>query len=317
MQARSLLLTGPRKLAWMHETLPALQPDEVLIQTTVGAISIGTELLHYMGISRQTHTPHYPYMTGYESVGKIIQCGANVRHLHVGERVVACYGHRTHAIVPAAKAIPVPDTIPDALALLSILTCDVAKGIGKLSTQSVDAVLLTGTGAIGLLTIFMLLTRNKTILIDIIESDAHRRELAQRIYGNAIHALYTSSAFTQTEKAYPIAIECSSSDAAFALLQQHMQHNGRICILADGNKEPLVLTPDFHSKELTVIGSSDGNDYHSHAKQFFALPTHDTYPLTALFEHTTTADNLPATFAALASCAINPIKVLVQYDIHI
>jgi len=47
MQRRSLLLTAPKRLEWITEDLPALQPGEVLIQTTSGAISIGTELPQY------------------------------------------------------------------------------------------------------------------------------------------------------------------------------------------------------------------------------------------------------------------------------
>ncbi len=44
MQSRSLLLTAPRQLEWITENLPAVKPDEVLVQTSAGAISIGAEL---------------------------------------------------------------------------------------------------------------------------------------------------------------------------------------------------------------------------------------------------------------------------------
>lgn len=69
-------------------------------------------------------------MTGYESVGRVIRRGAAVRHVAI-QRVVAFYGHRTAALVSADKVIPIPDAISDALALLLILGCDTAKGIGK------------------------------------------------------------------------------------------------------------------------------------------------------------------------------------------
>ena len=68
---------------------------------------------------------------------------------------------------------------------------------------------------------------------------------------------------------YGMAFECSSSNAAFELMQQKMQKDGRICILVDGNIEPLILTPTFHEKELNIIGSSDWLDYPTHAKLFF------------------------------------------------
>src|SRR5436190_21687835 len=105
MQTHSLLLMAPRQLAWVTEILPHLKADEVLAQTKAGAISIGSELPQYLGTARSTAPPHYPKMTGYESIGNVIACGSAIQHLHAGDRVVAFYGHRTHAIVPEAKAI--------------------------------------------------------------------------------------------------------------------------------------------------------------------------------------------------------------------
>src|SRR5262249_59864984 len=97
----------PHTLAWVEETLPAPHGDEVLVQTTAGAISVGSELPQYQGMARRSVPPHYPRMTGYESVGRVAACGSEVRGLRVGQRVVALYGHRTAAVVPARKVVPV------------------------------------------------------------------------------------------------------------------------------------------------------------------------------------------------------------------
>src|SRR5712692_5737712 len=156
MHRHSLLLTAPGQLEWVYEDLPPLQPNEVLIQTTAGAISTGSELPIYCGTARSTERTRYPRMTGYESAGIIIARGSDVQRLQVGDRVIAFYGHRTHAIIPEAKTIAVPDDVPDAIALLAILTCDVSKGIRKVAAKPDESVLITGAGTIGLLTIFML-----------------------------------------------------------------------------------------------------------------------------------------------------------------
>src|SRR5215469_15783132 len=117
MHRQSMLLIAPRQLEWVTEELPQLQPNEVQVQTTAGAISIGSELPRYHGTARSTHPASYPQMTGYESIGTIIACGSAVQCLHVGDRVVAFYGHRTHAIISEAKVIAVPEGISDVLAL--------------------------------------------------------------------------------------------------------------------------------------------------------------------------------------------------------
>src|SRR5437868_8785658 len=113
MQARSLLLTAPRQLEWVTENLPPLQSNEVLVQTSAGAISIGAELPQYRGTALSSEAARYPRMTGYESVGTVIACGTEIQRLKVGDRAVAFYGHRTHGIVAEDKAILVSNGIAD------------------------------------------------------------------------------------------------------------------------------------------------------------------------------------------------------------
>jgi alcohol dehydrogenase len=309
MNRRSLLLKAPYQLQWVEEELPPLRSDEILVRTTSGAISIGAELPQFRGTARHTHAPHYPCMTGYESVGRVVACGTGVSRFEIGDRVVAFYGHRTHGIVPEVKAIPVPDDIPDALALLTILTCDVTKGIRKVAPEPDELVLVTGAGAIGLLTIFMLKAmgvRN----VDVVDPQFRRRDMACKI---GARSAFTPEVLAIRKSQYPVGIECSSSNAGFALLQAAVQHNGRICILADGNLEPLVLAADFHAKELNVIGSSDGWDYQEHAKLFFPIAREKPGNLEQIFEYATSATDLIGTFSALADSTISPVKVLVHY----
>jgi len=229
--------------------------------------------------------------------------------LPFGDRVVAFYGHRTQAIVTEAKAIKVPIGISDALALLAILSCDVAKGVRKLAPQYDQAVLITGAGAIGLLTVFLL--RSLSVQAsDIVEPRAQRRALALRL--GARSALPPEEMAGRDEH-YPLGFECSSHQAGFALLQEQMQPGGRLCILADGNLEPLVLLPAFHEKELLIVGSSDGWDYQRHAAWYFNLVREDTRGLEQLFEYTTNATGLIETFEQLARGEIQPVKILISY----
>lgn len=309
MRRRSLLLTGPERLEWVEEELPPLQPDELLIQTDAGAISIGAELPQYRGNARHSAPARYPHMTGYESVGKVIACGAQVQRFSLGDRVVAFYGHRTHGIIAEARAIQVPEGVSDALALLAILTCDVAKGIRKLAPQYDQAVLVNGAGAIGLLTLFLLRAIGVQA-VDVVEPLAERRARAEQL---GARLALSPEEMAARDRTYTIGFECSSRQAGFAFLQERMQPGGRICILSDGNVEPLILTPAFHEKELLVVGSSDGWDYQAHAAWYFHLVRSDARGLEQVFDYSTTANDLIETFARLASGAIGPVKVLVSY----
>ncbi|HEX8033360.1 MAG TPA: alcohol dehydrogenase catalytic domain-containing protein [Ktedonobacterales bacterium] len=308
MERQSLLLVAPRQIEWRAEKLPQPGARDVLVQTIAGAVSIGTELPQYMGTERLTVAHGYPRMTGYESLGVVVARGSDVRDLRIGERVVAFYGHRTHAIVAQERALRVPEGVSDALALLVILTCDVAKGIRKLAPLPEEAVLVTGAGGIGLLTVWVLRAYGVRS-VDVIEPRAERRRLALRL-----GARWAGGPGEQPPvSAYPVGIECSSRDAGFALLQQSARAGGRICVLADGNVEPLQLAPYFHTKELSIVGSSDGWDYHQHARWYFDVVREGAPGLEALFEMDVAATDLPLTFERMARGEISPTKVLVRY----
>ncbi|HEY6286652.1 MAG TPA: zinc-binding alcohol dehydrogenase [Ktedonobacteraceae bacterium] len=314
MHRQSLLLTAPRQLEWVIEGLPPLQPHEVHIQTTTGAISIGSELPIYCGTARSTEPVRYPLMTGYESAGFVISRGSHVQRFKIGDRVIAFYGHRTHAIISETKAISIPDNVSDAVALLSILTCDVSKGIRKVAPTPNESVLVTGAGTIGLLTIFILKAFGMQ-KIDVVEPRAERRRKALELGARMAMPL---EEITTGSELYSVAFECSSHNNAFELLQGKMQHDGRICILSDGNIEPLTLKPAFHEKELLLVGSSDGWDYQEHAKWFFNTAQKHATDHEKLFDYQTSANDLIATFELLATGGIVPIKVLVQYNsIHV
>ncbi len=252
-------------------------------------------------------------MTGYESVGTVFACGVDVQRLKVGDRAVAFYGHRTHGIVPENKAIFVPDGIADALALLVILTCDVARGIRKVAPAEDEPVLITGAGTIGLLTVFMLKAYGVRT-VDVVEPREERHALALQL---GARAAFSPQEMMNRSEIYPVGIECSSRNTAFELLQRRMQYTGRICILADGNIEPLVLAPAFHEKELSMIGSSDGWDYQEHARWYFSIMSEHSHNLEQLFDYHTTANDLVSAFERLASGTIAPVKVLVRYEAHL
>ena len=306
---RSLQLIAPQRLAWTPEMLPPLGPHDLLLETQTGAISSGTELPHYRGDSRGMAPLHYPQMTGYENVATVRDRGSAIITPPLGARVVATYGHRTHAVVPATKVVAIPDDLGDAAAILLILSGDVATGINKLGTPPPEPVLITGAGTIGLLALFVLRARGIQA-IDVIEPHTERRELA---LASGARRAVSPEMVSALDARYASGVECSSRDAAFALLQAHLAPHGRICVLADGNLEPLTLTPAFHQHQLSVVGSSDCPDYHTHARWYFPLAQRHSATLERLFDHRITAEDLPATFAALASGAINPVRVLVHY----
>lgn len=307
MIQQSLKLVGKKRLRWDSRQLPALAPDEVLIQTITTSVSIGAELPQYEANDLTDPTPDYPRKVGYESYGVIMKTGTDVTSLQVGDRVLAFYGQQSYGIVSADKGFHVPAEIDDKSALLAILSCDAAKGVRKLNPKPEDAVIVSGMGTMGLLAVYYLKVFYGVEKVDAIEPDPTRRELAK--------AFGVGSVYAPNEMGfdcYDYGIECSASNAAFALLQQAVKPERSICVLSDGNKQALVLQPQFYEKELQIMGSSDGWDYPEHFQWYFESVQRAEY-IKQIFDMEIQRDDLIRTFSELSERTIHPLKIAVTY----
>lgn len=309
MEMQRLLLQGKKNLEWINQRIPVLQEDELLVKTIAGSISIGAELPQYEGDDVTEPHPIYPKQTGYESYGEVIKVGGKVNSIKVGDRVVCFYGHSDYGIVKERKAIPVPNETPYSLALLTILSCDAAKGVLKLKPRPEDKVLITGMGTIGLLNLYFLKYYTKIKHVDIIEPNQSRREIAKLFGANTI----INEGHKIKEGVYDIGFECSGSNEAFQTIQKSLKNNGGICILSDGNKEIFNLHPQFYEKELRIVGSSDGWDYVEHSKWFFEN-VKTTPWIKELFQYTIKHTDINECFDNLSKRKIEPLKILVQYE---
>jgi alcohol dehydrogenase len=143
-----------------------------------------------------------------------------------------------------------------------------------------------------------------------VEPHPRRRELATAFGASTVVAPKQVAALSD---AATVGFECSSQNSAFRLLQTGLTHGGRICVLADGNLEPLVLAPQFHERELTVVASSDGLDYRAYATWYWERVRAGIAPLERLFEREIGVSQLAEAFADLAGSSDRPVKVLVRY----
>lgn len=305
-RSRVLWLEFPYRVGWSEGELPPPQPDEVLVKTILGSISTGSEVAQFKGEDPIASARPLPRKLGYENVAEVVQCGSQVQELRPGEYVLGTYGHRDYAVVPANSLVPIAAPAPGAL--LAILGSDTAKGIAKLELSLRFPLLITGAGAVGLLTLFNLSARGYRV-VDVVEPDPTRLALARKFgarYGFAPEQLPASVAGS-----YAGGFECSANSAAFLLLQNQMAPGGQICVLSDARLKPLPLSPAFHDKELRVYGSSNGLDYRAYARWFFAHAKR--YPLEEIFDAQIRFAELPETLAAMAEERIRPRKVLVVY----
>jgi alcohol dehydrogenase len=293
----------------MQKKLRPLVHEEVLVKTIAGAISIGAELPQYLETDLTERQPRYPKETGYENYCEIVEVGEGVVSLKKGDRVVASYGHKDYGIIKEHKAIPVPKDIHYSDALLSILSCDAAKGVLKLYPGKEDKVLVTGMGTMGLLTVYFLREYMEVRHIDVVEPDPSRGNLAKQL---GVNVLFKDTSECPKDF-YHYGLECSGNNTAFHCLQSSLLPEAELCILSDGNKDVFNLQPEFYEKELKIVGSSDGWDYRKHSEWYFENVRRKGPVLSQLFELTIGKEDLVQCFEDLGEGRINPLKVLVEY----
>ena len=102
----------PESLVIDEIASPTVEPGTVKIRVRACGVNF-PDLLMIQGSYQ--FKPPLPFSPGLEVAGDIIELGANVEGLRVGDRVMATMMHGGFAeevVVPAASVLPMPDTMP-------------------------------------------------------------------------------------------------------------------------------------------------------------------------------------------------------------
>jgi len=122
MDTLAVVLEAPERLALRRLEMLPLGPGDVLVEIDWSGISTGTEKLLWTGRMPAFPGMGYPLVPGYESVGRIVDAGADAVD-RIGERVFVpganCYrearglfgGSARRVIVAAARALPIAESL--------------------------------------------------------------------------------------------------------------------------------------------------------------------------------------------------------------
>ncbi|QZH75050.1 MAG: chlorophyll synthesis pathway protein BchC [Erythrobacter sp.] len=122
MDAYAVILDAPRQLSLRPLTLTPCGPSDLVVQIHYSGISTGTEKLFWSGEMPRFPGMGYPLVPGYESVGRVIDGGAEVTE-RIGDWVfvpgATCYqdafglfgGTAEKVVLPSARALPVSESL--------------------------------------------------------------------------------------------------------------------------------------------------------------------------------------------------------------
>lgn len=244
--SRAIVIEQPRKVTFRTVALTPLRPDSYVAQTTMSAISSGTDMKTWCGL-QPPEALYYPCVPGYENVGKIVHAGPEAGDFKVGDRVMinecrtygdvcAAWGGSSEysvkdgatAPAPADQMAKIPDNVSDRDAVLAYLPCVALKGIKRIPIKPDDTVVVIGAGMIGmsaLKIIKILFPGVKTICI---ERNAFRRSLAEHCADYVISDMDAEKNvldITNGNKADRV-IECSGNTAVVGGLHRFLKDGG-------------------------------------------------------------------------------------------
>ena len=122
MDALAVIVEAPRRLALRTLDLIPPGPSDLVVEAHWSGISSGTEKLLWTGEMPRFPGMGYPLVPGYETVGRVVDAGAEVRG-RIGDWVFVpganCYteahglfgGTAQRLVVPSARAFPIAESL--------------------------------------------------------------------------------------------------------------------------------------------------------------------------------------------------------------
>ena len=167
LEKKSLYFISPGIVAVREEQLAAPGPGQVLVRSTLSAISTGTEMLLYRGqfpddlaldedIEALQGNLSYPLKYGYSLVGEVIEIGEEVSSTWLGKKVFAFQPHESRFVANVGSLHVIPEGITphDAVFLPNMETA--VNFVMDGSPMIGEEVVVLGQGVVGLLTTALL-----------------------------------------------------------------------------------------------------------------------------------------------------------------
>ena len=271
-------ITAPRTAEVVQEDRQALGATEVRIRTLYSGISAGTELTAYRGsnpylnkrwdeddrlfVPGSTSIKYPVEGWGYEEVGEVIEIGASVTSVEVGDQIWGTWGHRSDTVQDeeraAARILP-PGTDPrvgifsqiGAIALNVILDADIHVG---------ETAAVFGLGVPGQLV--AQLARLNGARVIAVDGIASRRDLARRLGAHHVIDPEDGSVAERirdlTEgRGADICLEVTGNYRALHEAIRSVAYSSRVVAAGfmQGEGAGLRLGEEFHHNRVAVIAS--------------------------------------------------------------
>ena len=336
MQARRLVAFRPLTMELETVALPdAPPPGMMLVELETTAISAGTEVANYRGITAQRSAgqPDWraaPYEPGYAAAGIVRAVGEGVTAFGVGDRVCGMARHASAAVVEPARFVHVPAGVSSDDAAMTTLVCIVMNAVRLARLDLGDQVAVVGAGLIGQLALQLsrLAGARPTVAVDPI---AARLDLAVRcgadggVSPDAPDARQRLDDLTEG-RGFTVVFEATGTPAAFTPALKLVARGGRLILLGStrGLVDQFDPYADVHLKGVTIIGAhitthpthaTPANPWtmENNRRLSLRLIADGSLQLEPLISHRIVPEEAPAMYDRLAHNRESVLGVLIQW----
>jgi 2-desacetyl-2-hydroxyethyl bacteriochlorophyllide A dehydrogenase len=262
VNATSVWFTARGTVELRTEELGDVGPNEVEVEAVASAISHGTEMLVLRGqvpsgleldLPTLRGSFEFPIKYGYASVGRVTRVGADVDHLHEGDRVFVHHPHQSRYVVPATMPIALPDSVPPECGVFLANVETALNVVLDAAPRLGERVAVFGQGVVGLL-VTQLLRRTGVSAVIAVDPIAARRELALKV--GASSAVQPDEPFGEVD----LAIEVSGAPTALEGALHHLAFGGTVIVASWYGTKPVSvpLGGAFHRRRLKLVSSQVG-----------------------------------------------------------
>ncbi len=195
-----------------------------------------------------------PIPLGYCNVGEVIGVGQGVTDFSVGERVISNGPHADIVVVGRNLCVKIPDQVDDETAVFTVVASIGLQGIRLVKPTLGEAVVVTGVGLVGLLTVQLLRAQGCRVLA--IDFDSSKLEIARSYgaetcnLGNGEDPIAAGMAFSRGQGVDAVIITASTnSNDPVTQAARMSRKRGRIVLVGVTGLE--LNRADFYEKELT------------------------------------------------------------------
>ena len=264
---------------------PRVAPGQLLIRTTRSLVSAGTERMlvdfgkaNMLDKARQQPDKvrmvmdkvktdglvptleavksklDQPLPMGYCNVGTVLEVGAGVSGFEVGDRVASNGKHAEVVCVPSNLCARIPNAVSDEAAAFTVIGAIALQGIRLVQPTLGEAIVVTGLGLIGLVTVQLLRANGCRVLG--IDMDPEKLEIARQFGAETVNIakgedpVQAANAFSRDRGVDAVLITASTKSSEPVHQAALMSRKrGRIVLVGVTGLE--LSRADFFEKELT------------------------------------------------------------------